>query len=90
MADDEPVPMDLGSVGAHDARMTQSDQDASNDMSYGDVRDSVERIQSWQRFRQERNGRGIEEKEPGKWASGERDDGGKKGGKEGSKGRPTA
>ena len=37
MADDGPVPMDLGNVGAHDARTTQVDQDASNDMSYDDV-----------------------------------------------------
>ena len=37
MADDGPVPMDLGNVGAHDARTTQSDQDASNDTSYDDV-----------------------------------------------------
>ena len=29
--------MDLGTVGAHDAKMTQSDSDPSNDMSYGDV-----------------------------------------------------
>ena len=36
-ADDGPVPMDLGNVGTHDARTTQSDQVASNDMSYDDV-----------------------------------------------------
>ena len=36
-ADDGPAPMDLDSVGTHDARTTQSDQDASNDMSYDDV-----------------------------------------------------
>ena len=34
MADDGPVPMDLGNVGADDVRTTQSDQDARNDMSY--------------------------------------------------------
>ena len=37
MGDDGPVPLDLGSVGTHDARATQSDQDASKDMSYDDV-----------------------------------------------------
>ena len=37
VADDGPVPMDPGNVAAHDARTTQSDQDASNDMSYEDV-----------------------------------------------------
>ena len=37
MADDGRVPMDLGSVGTHDARRTQSDQDVSNDMSYDAV-----------------------------------------------------
>ena len=37
MAVDGRAPMDLGSVGTHDARTTQSDQDASNDMSYDDV-----------------------------------------------------
>ena len=34
MADDGPVPMDLGNVGAHDAEMTESYSDTSNDMSY--------------------------------------------------------
>ena len=37
MAVDGRAPMDLGSVGTHDARTTQSDQHASNDMSYDDV-----------------------------------------------------
>ena len=37
MADDGPVPIDLGNVGTHDATTTQSDQDASYDMSYDDV-----------------------------------------------------
>ena len=37
MADDGTVPLDLGSVGTHDARTTQSDQDTSNDTSYDDV-----------------------------------------------------
>ena len=36
MADDGP-PMDLGNVGTHDARTTQNDQNAMNDMSYDDV-----------------------------------------------------
>ena len=34
MADDGPTPMDLGNVGAYDAKTTQSDSDTSNDMSY--------------------------------------------------------
>ena len=37
MLDDEPVPLDLENVGTHDARMTHSDQETSNDMSYDDV-----------------------------------------------------
>ena len=37
MADDGPTPVDLGNVGAHDAKTTQSDPDTSNDMSYEDV-----------------------------------------------------
>ena len=37
MADDGPVPMDLGNVGTHDAKTTPSDSDTSNDMSYDDV-----------------------------------------------------
>ena len=32
MADDGPVPMDLGNVGSHHAKKTQSDTDTSNDM----------------------------------------------------------
>ena len=31
MADDGPVPMDLGNVGTHDTKMTQNDSDTSND-----------------------------------------------------------
>ena len=38
MADDGPVPMDLGKVGSQDAKMTRSDSDTSNDMSFDDVR----------------------------------------------------
>ena len=37
MADDGPIPMDLGNVGAYDAKTTQSDSDTSNDMSYEGV-----------------------------------------------------
>ena len=37
MADDGPVPLDLGNVGTNDAITTQSNQDASNDMSYDDM-----------------------------------------------------
>ena len=37
MAHDGPVPMDLGNVGTHKAKMTQSDSDTSNDVSYDDV-----------------------------------------------------
>ena len=37
MADDGPVPMDLGNNGTHDTKMTQNDSDTSNDMSYEDV-----------------------------------------------------
>ena len=37
MADEGPVPMDLGKVGVHDVKTTQSDSDMSNDMSYEDV-----------------------------------------------------
>ena len=37
MADDGPVPMDLGNVGVHDTKTTQSDSDTSNDMSHDDV-----------------------------------------------------
>ena len=34
MADDGPVPLDLGNVGTRGARTTQSDQDTSNNTSY--------------------------------------------------------
>ena len=37
MADDGTVPLDMGNVGTHDAKMTESDSDTSNDMSYEDV-----------------------------------------------------
>ena len=37
MADDRPVPMDLGNVGTHHAQMTQSGSGTSNDISYDDA-----------------------------------------------------
>ena len=37
MADDGPVPMDLGNIGTHDTEMTQNDFDPGNDMSHEDV-----------------------------------------------------
>ena len=37
MSYDGPVPTDLGIVGTHDAKKTQSDSDTSNDMSHEDV-----------------------------------------------------
>ena len=90
MADDGPVPMDLGSVGVHDTKTTQSDSDTSSDMSYEDVcaiawkgnkagkgagTKGPNRSGTWHR------GKGADE-----WPSGRRDDGGKKRGKKGSKG----
>ena len=90
MADDGPVPMDLGNVGTHDARKTQSDQGASNDMSYDDVC-----AIAWKGYKagkragkKGQNGAGTWYREKGadEWASGKRVDGGKKGGKKGSKG----
>ena len=41
MAVDGPVPMDLGNVGTHDAKTTQSGSDTSKDMSYEHVRDRL-------------------------------------------------
>ena len=37
MANDGPVPMDLGNVGVHDTKTTHGDSDTSNDTSYEDV-----------------------------------------------------
>ena len=37
MADDGPVPMDLGNVGTHDGKASQNDSVASNDMSHEEV-----------------------------------------------------
>ena len=84
MADDGPVLMDLGNVGTHNARTTQSDLDASNDTSYDDVC-----AISWKGCKagqgsgkkdQTEQGRGIEEKGT------DEDDGGKKGGNKGFEG----
>ena len=89
MADDGPVPMDLVSVGTHDARTTKSDQDASNDVSYDDVCAIA--------WRGDKAGRGAGKTGPngaGTWhrgkgaderTTGRGDDGGKKQGKKGSK-----
>ena len=85
MANDGPVPMDLGNVGTHDAKMTQSDSDTSNDMSCDDVC-----AIAWKGYKA---GKGTGRKGPnglgewhrgkgaGDWTTGRRDDGGKKGGK---------
>ena len=94
MADDGQEPMDLGTVGTNDARTTQSDQDTSIDMSYDAVCDRIETIESRQRSRQERTKRNRNEVSRtggcgDEWTSGKRDDGGKKGGKKGSKGVKT-
>ena len=90
MADDEPVPMDLGNVGTHDTKMTQNDSDTSNDMSYENV------CTAWKGCN--KAGKGAGKKGPNgsrtwhrgkgadEWPTGKRDDGGKKGGKKGSKG----
>ena len=84
MTDDRPVPTDLANVGTHDARTTQSDQDASSDVSYDDVC-----AIPWKGYRagkgrkdQTEQGRAIVEKEiiNGRVAKG------KKGGQKGSKG----
>ena len=37
MANEGPVPKDLGNVGTHDAGTTQSDRDTNDDMSHDDV-----------------------------------------------------
>ena len=90
MADDGPVPMDLGNVRGHDTKSTQGDSDTSNDMSHEDVcaiawkgyeackgagKKGPNGSGTWHR------GKGADER-----TSGRRDDGGKKGGKNGSKG----
>ena len=91
MADDGPVPLELGNVGTHDTKTTQSsDSDTRNDMSYEDVC-----AIAWKGHRAGQgagkkgpNGSGTwhRGKEADEWPSGKRDDGGKKGGKKGSKG----
>ena len=89
MADDGPVPMDLGHSGTHDAKTIQSDQDTSNDTSYDDVC-----AITWKGYKagtgagkEGPNGPGRWHRGGGddEWMSGRRDDGGKKGGKKGSK-----
>ena len=90
MADDGPIPMVLGDVGAYDAKTTQSDSDTSNDMPYEDAC-----AIAWKGYKA---GKRAGKKGPigsGTWHRGKgadertnvrRDDGGKKGGKKGSKG----
>ena len=78
--------MDLANVGTHEAKMTQSDSDTSNDMSYDDVY-----AIAWKGYKPRKkgpNGSGTWHRGKGadEWTSGRRDDGGKKGGKKGSKG----
>ena len=90
MADDGPVPMDLGNVGTHDAKMTQSDSDTSNDMSYEDVRAIASKRCKVGKgaCKKGTNGRGVWHRGKGadEWTSGRGDDGSKKGGRTGSKG----
>ena len=90
MADDGPVQVDLGNVGMHDVKTTQSDSDTSNDMSYEDVC-----AIAWKGYEASKgagkkgpNGSGTWHRAKGadEWSSGRRDDGAKKGGKKGSKG----
>ena len=90
MADDGPVPTDLGNVGTHGTKMTQNDSDTSNDMSYEDVC-----ALAWKGYKAGKgackkrpNGSGTRHRGKGadEWPSGTRDDGGKKGCKKGSKG----
>ena len=90
VADDGPVPMDLGNVGMHVGKSSQNDSDASNDMSHEEVCTIA-----WKVYKA---GKGAGRKGPvgsGTWHRGKggderpsrkRDDGGKKGGKNGSKG----
>ena len=90
MTDDGPVPMDSGNVGMHDGKASRNDSDASNDMSYEEVCATA-----WKGYKA---GKGAGRKGPTgsvTWHRGEgaderpsskRDDGGKKGGKKGSKG----
>ena len=90
MADNGPVPMDLGNVSGHDTKSTQGDSDTSNDMSYEDVC-----AVAWKWYKTGKgagkkgpNGLGLWHRGKGadEWTSGKRDGGGKKGGEKGSKG----
>ena len=90
MADDGPVPMELGNVGTHDTKTTQNDSDTSNDMSCEDAC-----AIAWKGYKAVKgagkkgpNGSGTWHHGKGadEWPSGKRDDGGKKGGKKGSRG----
>ena len=88
MADDGPVQMDLGNVGTHDAKMTQSNSDTRNDMSY-DVCDRLERYKAGKGTGTKGpNGSGVWHRGNGteKWTSGRRHDGGEIEGEKGSKG----
>ena len=90
LADNGPTPMDLGNVGAYDAKTTQSDSDTSNDVSHEDVC-----AIAWKGYKASKeagkkgpNGSGTWHRGKGadEWTSGKRDDGAKKRGKKGSKG----
>ena len=90
VADDGPVPLDLESVGTHDAKRTQSDLGTSNDMSYEDVC-----AIAWKGYKagngtgkKGSNGPGVWHRGKGayEWTSGKGDDGSKREGKKGSKG----
>ena len=87
MADDGPVPMDLGNVGTHDRKMTQNDSDTSNDMSHEDVCATA-----WKGFKgagkkgPNVSGTRHRGKGAGEWPGSKRDDGGKIGGKKGENG----
>ena len=93
MADDGPVPMDLGNVGAYDAKTTPSDSDTSNDMSHEDVCAIAWKEHKAGKGAGEKgsNGSGTWHRGEGadEWTSGRRDNGAKKGGTKGSKGSKT-
>ena len=82
MADDGPVPMDLGNARTYDVKMKQSDSDTSNDMSYEDV---CAIAWKWHKVgkgagKKGPNGSGTWHRGKGadEWPSDRRDDGGKK------------
>ena len=83
MADHGPVPSDLGNVGTHDVKVTQSDSDTSNDMSYDDVC----AIACKGTGKKGPNGPGVWHRGKGadELTSARRYDGGKKGSKKGTK-----